>query len=156
MGISAKLDKLKDKLKDFIEEKTWYADGNPILDIAELDLKIRLALFLIDLLDGKSDRVKNTVKLKADQQAIDEKEKERQLFEEQEEELKRRYKEWIEEQTAEADLSCGNKNNMHSFVFVPFYSMYYPQGSFKLKPVPVALENDIEVTSPSKRKNSIH
>lgn len=141
MGIEAKLDKLKDKLEDLIEEKTWYADANPILNVSELDLRIRLALYLIDMLGGKEDKLKNKCKLKADQQATDEKDKERKLLEEREEELKRRYKDWMDEQNAEAALGCIHHNNHQpTFVFVPFYCL---QSNVTPKPTPALLENEL-------------
>ncbi len=146
MGIEAKLDKLKDKLKDLIEERTWYADANPILNVGELDLKIRLALFLIDLLDGRADKAKTKYKLKEEHLAAEEKEKERKFLEDLEEELKQRYIDWITEQKAEAALSCLNhKNNQHTFVFVPFFNVPPPKSFFKPVPAPEMLEAELSL-----------
>lgn len=72
---------LKDKLESLIEEKTWYTQSEWTQEI--LDKMIRLAVFLIDRLDGKLEKTKHKLKLDYEYRLIDEKAKEelRELLE---------------------------------------------------------------------------
>jgi hypothetical protein len=76
MALSEKRDTLKEKIKDLIEEKTWYGDVNLSLDIEALNLKIRLAIYLIDHLDGTIDKRKRKSKEQEENRLLQEKHQE--------------------------------------------------------------------------------
>lgn len=81
MRLSTMLTALKEKLESLIEEKTWYSQSE--FAQAALDQMIRLAIYLIEKVDGKSEKVKNKLKLDYEYKLIEDKTKEelRELLE---------------------------------------------------------------------------
>ncbi len=81
MRLSTMLTTLKDKLENLIEEKTWYTQSE-WAQVA-LDKMIRLAIYLIEHVDGKIEKAKNKLKLDYEYKLLDEKAKEelRELLE---------------------------------------------------------------------------